>query len=207
MTRCAESGTAQETYQEELDKPERTDIREEAPDGTGTQTWDKEQKPDTASTKPKGIQQDPQGDPRTRVWEANSRSSVGLRSGIGHCGGVHTSETVEEPARRFSVRRVGNVGAPATRDSLSPHRWEKEEKLWMMVILLDWLKRSQRAVRGGWTMNTTGKWDWSETSQAQPSEINERGHRSATWDEQPQDGSNVTNFLKALSYGARNPRC
>jgi hypothetical protein len=34
--------------------------------------------------------------------------------------GSASSETEEEPTRSFSVRTVGNVGAPATRGSFAP---------------------------------------------------------------------------------------
>jgi hypothetical protein len=66
------------------------DIREEASAETRTQKWDKEQSPETAATKQKGIQQDPQGDPMMGVREANSCYLLSgyERSGIGHYIGV-----------------------------------------------------------------------------------------------------------------------
>jgi hypothetical protein len=38
--------------------------------------------------------------------------------------GSAPSETEEEPTRSFSVRRTGNVGAPATWDSFTPTIWK-----------------------------------------------------------------------------------
>jgi hypothetical protein len=48
--------------------------------------------------------------------------------------GSAPSEKEKEPIRSFGVRGTGNVGTPATRDTLNiPH----EKKLWMMVMQLD----------------------------------------------------------------------
>jgi hypothetical protein len=41
--------------------------------------------------------------------------------------GSAPSETEEEPARSFSVRRSGNVGAPATLDSFAPTVFGKKK--------------------------------------------------------------------------------
>jgi hypothetical protein len=86
---------------------------------TGTQKWDKEQRPETAVMKREGIQHDPQGYPKAGVCKANSwiLCRVTKDQGLDIVEGSAPSETERETAHGVGAR---NVGALATRDSFAP---------------------------------------------------------------------------------------
>jgi hypothetical protein len=67
------------------------------------------------------------------IVEGSAPSRAG-NQGLDSVEGSAPSEMDEEPIHVFSIRRAGNVGAPAIPGVMTP-RWK--EKLWMVVMHLD----------------------------------------------------------------------
>jgi hypothetical protein len=77
---------------------------------------------------------------RTEVREASSRDAprVVENEELDSMEGSARSE-LKERTSSVSVRRDGYVGPPPIVGNFAPIGWEKEEKLWIMVIHLDLL--------------------------------------------------------------------
>jgi hypothetical protein len=92
----------------------KTDVRKKASAETGTQVWDKEQRPETSNREFAKIYRKTNGDREANYqifcWVADNQ-------GLNLVEGSAPSKAEKEAAHGV---RVGNVGAPATRDSFAP---------------------------------------------------------------------------------------